>query len=152
MSLSIASLLAESALRQPEQDGRDLRRRARSRTAQLWDQAVRYAAVLRDRGIGPGDRVALLMPNLPEFPMAYYGVLALGAVGVPIHYPAQGRGDRVRPRRRRGLRCSSAPGRCSARVHPGAALAGVPLLSVRDGDPAVERLDLLAADAEPIEP
>ena len=41
--------------------------------------------MLRDRGIGEGDRVAMMVPNVPDFARVYYAVLALGAVVVPIH-------------------------------------------------------------------
>jgi long-chain acyl-CoA synthetase len=40
---------------------------------------------LRDRGVQPGDRVALLIGNDLDFPRAYFGVLAAGAVVVPIN-------------------------------------------------------------------
>jgi len=53
--------------------------------ASLWEQSRRYARVLQDAGVGPGDRVALLMPNVPDFPRAYYAILSLGAVVVPVH-------------------------------------------------------------------
>lgn len=52
---------------------------------ELWEQARRFAAVLAAEGIRPGDRVAILMPNVPDFPRAYFAVLALGAVVVPVH-------------------------------------------------------------------
>ena len=35
--------------------------------------------MLRDKGIEPGDRVGVMLPNVPEFPVAYYGVLRAGA-------------------------------------------------------------------------
>jgi long-chain acyl-CoA synthetase len=39
------------------------------------DQAsARVAGLLAARGIGPGDRVGLMMPNLPYSPFAFYGV------------------------------------------------------------------------------
>ena len=41
--------------------------------------------MLREAGVGPGDRVALLMPNVPDFPRVYYAILSLGAVVVPVH-------------------------------------------------------------------
>lgn len=47
--------------------------------------AARAAGALRDRGVGPGDRVALLLPNRPTFVAAYHGALRLGAVVVPIN-------------------------------------------------------------------
>lgn len=53
--------------------------------AALDDAANSVARALRDRGIGRGDRVALLMPNVPEFAYAYYGALKLGAIVVSIN-------------------------------------------------------------------
>jgi long-chain acyl-CoA synthetase len=84
MSLSLASILAESALRHPERTAL-VAGPERLSYAQLWEQARRYAARMRALGIGPGDRVALLILNTPDFPRAYYGALALGAVIVPVH-------------------------------------------------------------------
>src|SRR4028119_48404 len=84
MSLTIASILAESAERHADRTAvvlGDLR----MTYAQLWAHAKQYAAVLREKGIGPGDKVALLLPNTPHFPLAYFGVLALGGVAVPVH-------------------------------------------------------------------
>ncbi len=46
---------------------------------------ARAAGVLRARGVGPGDRVGMQMPNVPYFPMVYYGALRLGAVVVPMN-------------------------------------------------------------------
>jgi long-chain acyl-CoA synthetase len=46
--------------------------------------SARVAALLRRRGIGVGDRVALMLPNVPEFAVIYYGVLRIGAVVVPL--------------------------------------------------------------------
>lgn len=43
--------------------------------AQLDDASARVAALLRDRGVQPGDRIALTMPNVPLFPVVYYGIL-----------------------------------------------------------------------------
>ena len=79
MSLSLAAILAESALRYPYRDAVVMGPQRISYTS-LWEESRRYAAVLRERGIGPGDRVALLVPNVPDFPRAYYAVLSLGAV------------------------------------------------------------------------
>jgi long-chain acyl-CoA synthetase len=84
MSLSLAQILAESALRH---GGRTAVISAGERIdyATLWEQARRYAAMLRRLGVQPGDRVAVLLLNVPDFPRAYYGILAAGAVVVPIH-------------------------------------------------------------------
>jgi long-chain acyl-CoA synthetase len=84
MSLSVASILAESALRHPGRTavvfGAD-----RISFADLWLQARSYGALFRRLGVEPGDRVALLLLNTPDFPRAYYGALAVGAVVVPVH-------------------------------------------------------------------
>jgi long-chain acyl-CoA synthetase len=85
MSLSLASLLAESARKFPNRIAVVLGQE-RVTYAQLWDQSRRFAGFLRvEHGIAPGDSVALLMPNVIDFPRAYYAVLALGAVVVPVH-------------------------------------------------------------------
>ena len=50
------------------------------------DRAARgVATALRERGIAAGDRVALLVPNVPEFSIAYFGILYAGASVVPIN-------------------------------------------------------------------
>jgi long-chain acyl-CoA synthetase len=43
------------------------------------------AGLLAARGVGPGDRVAVMLPNVPEFATVYYGVLRAGAVVVPMN-------------------------------------------------------------------
>ena len=40
---------------------------------------------MQRRGIGKGDRVALAMVNLPEWPMAFFAITALGAIAVPLN-------------------------------------------------------------------
>ena len=66
MSLSLASILAESARRYPDEDAVVIGPQRISYT-DLWEQTRRYAAVLAAEGVGPGNRVALLMPNVPDF-------------------------------------------------------------------------------------
>ena len=53
--------------------------------AQLNATATRVAAGLHALGIRAGDHVALSCPNLPWFPIAYFGILKAGAVVVPLH-------------------------------------------------------------------
>jgi long-chain acyl-CoA synthetase len=51
-----------------------------------FNRAVnRFAAALQRLGVAPGDRVALHLPNCPQFPIAYYAVLRIGAVVVPCN-------------------------------------------------------------------
>ena len=49
---------------------------------QLLDQVDRFAAALAALGVKKGDRVALMLPNLPQFVISFYGALKLGAIVV----------------------------------------------------------------------
>jgi len=51
----------------------------------LWDEARRLAAALKSLGVDKGDRVGLLLPNVPQFIVAYYGTLAAGGVVVAVN-------------------------------------------------------------------
>ena len=53
--------------------------------AQLREAAGRMSALLATIGVEPGDRVGLMLPNVPAFPIAFYGALAAGAVVVPMN-------------------------------------------------------------------
>lgn len=53
--------------------------------AELGAAARRVANVLRDHGVEKGDKVAMMVPNVPEFTMIYYGILQTGAVVVPLN-------------------------------------------------------------------
>lgn len=47
--------------------------------------SAKVATLLARRGISPGDRVALISPNLPHMPAVYYGILRYGAIVVPLN-------------------------------------------------------------------
>lgn len=47
--------------------------------------ANQIAQLLRTRGIRAGDKVAISCPNLPQFPIIYFGILKAGAVVVPLN-------------------------------------------------------------------
>jgi long-chain acyl-CoA synthetase len=53
--------------------------------AQLDRDSARVAGWLRARGVEPGDRVGIMLPNVPQFALAYYGVLRAGAAVVPMN-------------------------------------------------------------------
>lgn len=53
--------------------------------AQLRARSLGAADVLNARGVGPGDRVAIWVPNHPSFASAMYGAWRVGAVAVPVH-------------------------------------------------------------------
>ena len=59
--------------------------------SQLNGAANQLAYALREAGIEPGDRVAIMIPNLPYFPLCYYGILKAGATVVPLNVLLKGR-------------------------------------------------------------
>jgi long-chain acyl-CoA synthetase len=84
MGLNLASLLSESTGRSPENPAIRLGEVELS-FGELDDRSARLATLLREKGIEPGDRVGVMLPNVPEFPVAYYGVLRAGGVVVPMN-------------------------------------------------------------------
>lgn len=51
---------------------------------QLNDQSIAAADRLKDCGVTAGDRVALVLPNVPAFAVWYYGALRIGAIAVSL--------------------------------------------------------------------
>jgi long-chain acyl-CoA synthetase len=58
---------------------------------QLDDGSRRVAGLLAARGIGAGDRVGIMLPNVPHFAIVYYGILRAGCVVVPMNVLLKGR-------------------------------------------------------------
>jgi long-chain acyl-CoA synthetase len=84
MNHNIACHLIASAQRDPDRTA--LRLGERSLTfRELDDATARFAGVLRELGVSPGDSVGVMLPNVPEFAVAYYGALRAGAVIVPMN-------------------------------------------------------------------
>jgi long-chain acyl-CoA synthetase len=52
---------------------------------ELDERSARVTGLLAAHGVAPGDRVGLMLPNIPEFPVLYHGVLRAGAVVVPMN-------------------------------------------------------------------
>lgn len=52
--------------------------------AELDQQSDRFAALLQAKGVRKGDRVAVFLPNCPQFHIVFFGILKLGAVHVPV--------------------------------------------------------------------
>jgi long-chain acyl-CoA synthetase len=50
----------------------------------FWAESERFAAALRQNGVGPGDRVAVYLPNCPLYPIAVFATLRLGAIVVQV--------------------------------------------------------------------
>jgi long-chain acyl-CoA synthetase len=59
--------------------------------AQLLDGARAHAGYLQAHGLEPGDRVGLVSPNVPAFPLAFFGTLLAGGVVVPMNPLLKGR-------------------------------------------------------------
>ena len=53
--------------------------------AELHERAARAAQGLADLGVGPGDRVALWLPNVPAYPILYFACARLGAIAVAVN-------------------------------------------------------------------
>ena len=84
MSLNLATMLHESAEAQPNKpvalyDG------GRLSYGELDALSDRFAAGLRAAGVEVGDRVGLQLPNIPQFLIAYFGVLKAGCIAVPLN-------------------------------------------------------------------
>jgi benzoate-CoA ligase len=50
----------------------------------LWQGAARFGNVLRERGVAPGDRVLLVLPDSPAAVFAFLGTMLVGAVAMPV--------------------------------------------------------------------
>jgi long-chain acyl-CoA synthetase len=157
-TLSVATILAESAHRFPDktaviwagQSGPH----ASATYGELWEDAKRVGAVLRSRGIGRGDRVAILVPNVPDFPKVYYGILAIGAVAVPIHLLFK-REEIALVLRDSGAKLVVIGATSLGEALPAAMETGVDAVSVLLPEAAkdlapIPRLEALMADVEPI--
>jgi long-chain acyl-CoA synthetase len=84
MSLNLASTVSDSAGRTPDAVAVRLGENALT-YAELDERSARLATLLRGRGLQQGDRVGVMLPNVLEFPIAYYGVLRAGGVVVPMN-------------------------------------------------------------------
>jgi long-chain acyl-CoA synthetase len=82
--VNLATLLSSSAERDPDHvavrlDDVELTYR------QLDGASAHVAGMLKEHGVSRGDRVGIMLPNVPYFPVCYYGVLRAGGVVVPMN-------------------------------------------------------------------
>ncbi|MHC1557871.1 long-chain-fatty-acid--CoA ligase [Actinomycetospora sp. C-140] len=84
MSLNLAVMLRESARRHPHRTA-VIADEQRLSWSELDAAADRMAEGLSRHGLRPGDAVALQLPNVPEFPIAWFGILKAGLVAVPVN-------------------------------------------------------------------
>jgi long-chain acyl-CoA synthetase len=83
-TFNLSTMLRESALAHPDKvaiilDENQLPYRM------VDGAADRVAQALRDNGIAPGTPVGLMLPNVPQFPIVYNGILRAGCVAVPMN-------------------------------------------------------------------
>ena len=80
----LTDLLDRAAASHPHRPALDFMGR-RWTYADVAAQAARLAAALRARGVSPGDRVVLCLPNTPYFVIAYFAVLRAGGIVVSMN-------------------------------------------------------------------
>jgi len=84
MGRNLASLLTDSAARDPQRTAIKLDD-VELTYAQLDGASAHLAGLLAQHGFQPGDRVGVMLPNVPHFPIVYYGILRAGGVVVPMN-------------------------------------------------------------------
>ncbi|GAC1392393.1 MAG: long-chain fatty acid--CoA ligase [Ktedonobacteraceae bacterium] len=84
MSLNLATMLVETSKRKPEHTALifdDFKMTYR----QLNEASNQFAYALTNAGIKPGQKVALMLPNIPQFVICFYGIAKAGAAIVPLN-------------------------------------------------------------------
>ncbi|MFF3661178.1 long-chain-fatty-acid--CoA ligase [Streptomyces olivochromogenes] len=82
--MNLASHLVRSARTHPDRAA--LRLEDAVVSYRTLDQgSAHMAGLLDNHGVKPGDRVAIMLPNVPEFALAYFGVLRAGDIVVPMN-------------------------------------------------------------------
>jgi long-chain acyl-CoA synthetase len=131
MGRNLASLLTDSAARSPARTAIKLDD-AELTYAQLDGASAHVAGMLAEHGFQPGDRVGVMLPNVPYFPVVYYGILRAGGVVVPMNVLLKQRevafylGDS-------GAKLLFAWAELGEDAGPGAAAAGAELIEVAPG-------------------
>jgi long-chain acyl-CoA synthetase len=82
-AISLHGLLNETAKRYPEEIAIAYRKEEIT-YAQMETFSNQFANALAGRGLKKGDRMALFLPNTPQFLIAYFGALKAGAVVTAI--------------------------------------------------------------------
>ena len=89
MTLNLAVFLEESARSKPDKTALILGERSLT-FAELNGAARQFANALASLGVKLGDKVAIMVPNVPQFVIAYYGTLRVGATVVPVNVLLRG--------------------------------------------------------------
>ncbi|MFI9201179.1 amino acid adenylation domain-containing protein [Streptomyces sp. NPDC053048] len=135
---TLHGLFEERAARTPDRVAVVTDATGRSMTfAELDERANRVARLLRERGVVPGDRIAVLMERGPALPVAILGVLKSGGAYTPIatDYPA----ERIR------FMISDSGAKAVL-------VAGAASVPEADGVPVLDVADLTGVSGAPLEP
>ncbi len=84
MSFDLATVLRESTLAHPDKPLLLVGPHVLT-YAQVDEMTGRVASGLRAAGLAPGDRIALQLPNVPEFVLTFFGALKAGLTVVPMN-------------------------------------------------------------------
>lgn len=148
MPTSLAQLLTETASKFAERPALKLDDTVVN-YAVLNEGATRIAGLLKERGVEPGDRVGIMLPNVPYFAVVYYGILRAGGIVVPMNVLLKGR-EVAFYLRDSGAKLLFAWHDFGEAASTGADEAGAELISVKPGE--FEQLVMEAPRAEEDEP
>src|SRR5579862_5519962 len=84
MSFNLATILTETALATPDAPAHRFGGNATT-YRELDEHSGRFAAGLLEAGLEPGDVVAVQLPNVPHFLVAYFGALKAGMIVLPLN-------------------------------------------------------------------
>jgi long-chain acyl-CoA synthetase len=90
MTGNLAQIVTESAQRRRDRPALKLGDAVTTYDALDAGSAL-VAGVLAAKGVSPGDRVAIMIPNVPDFALAFYGALRAGAIVVPMNVQLKSR-------------------------------------------------------------
>src|SRR3954449_11720290 len=90
MSDNLAAILTDTATKHGDRTAMKLDD-AELSYSMLGGASAHVAGMLRERGLEPGNRVGVMLPNVPYFPIVYYGILRAGGVVVPMNVLLKGR-------------------------------------------------------------
>jgi long-chain acyl-CoA synthetase len=146
MYLNLGTVLQGSSELRPEHVA--VRLDERALTYRELDRAARGVATsLRERGLAPGDRVALMIPNVPEFSIGYFGILYAGGTVVPLNVLLSAP-EVTYHLEDSGAKLLLAHPLFDAPARQGAAAAGIPVLSC-EGEGGETLAGLAAAEPVP---
>ncbi|WP_300014192.1 class I adenylate-forming enzyme family protein [uncultured Roseobacter sp.] len=89
--MNLAHWLERTATAMPDRPALFLGQQQIASYGAFFAQARAVAGWLQAQGVGPGDRVAIFMKNVPDYLVVFYGIWSLGAVVVPINAKLHGR-------------------------------------------------------------